>query len=704
MAKVEGDVDGKVKALKIAVDNWKAAALGALDGRRVMAAGVAGRAPLTIADVAVEQERLEWVRLDTELGSRLGWQYVEKEQLKHVLAESGALMMPRCQDLTNANGLTTPNDRKTCSTHCQWKLCSGGDAGIGRCSGGALSKAMEAAPWCTCCSDEWAQYDRRLDELYANSYNGGCRTDFNDKVSEALDPFASTDDEESKATCANPRCASASQLPQWNVRCQLLHEVSSMDAARAVKKNLKSLAASPPDESKYALLLPEEKAGHLGIDPTDRCAYDPMGSSEATAFVAAWRHVQMEGPPLLHAMSEAKLETVLQKRTELHNRILSLDAVERLLLDDVALHANNLPLISTGKWKIFPHLFDASAPVGGGDGGVAAVAPCGAPQAANGEYAQEEARWQWLDSGGWVDFERDALAEVTKAWDAHRKTRCDLKLDKRKERRATARRLCGGSSSAPARSPRRRMGWCWPRLEWTADPFAVVEDGVKVGCARVGEEATKCKDLGSGEARASLPCALGGTAGGASGRGSCAPEQRKQCWRHAELPAEEKDALQKMIIETEPSKTTGPGAVYDTVEAQCAWLAAPAKGSNLERERWMAEQLQQEEGEAQTRQERRRSKARSQAGQGGARVDDGDQAGLARVWSRAPSRCRSSLTSSTSRRCARVARGSLRRALCCESANTFSTKRRSRSASTRCARPSAAGSSAPGGRRAARPT
>ena len=60
----------------------------------------------------------------------------------------------------------------------------GGDAGIGRCSGGALSKAMEAAPWCTCCSDEWAQYDRRLDELYANSYNGGCRTDFNDKVSE----------------------------------------------------------------------------------------------------------------------------------------------------------------------------------------------------------------------------------------------------------------------------------------------------------------------------------------------------------------------------------------------------------------------------------------------------------------------------------------------------------------------------------------
>ena len=62
------------KALKVAVDNWKAAALGALDGRRVMAAGVAGRAPLTIADVAVEQERLEWVRLDTELGARLGWQ------------------------------------------------------------------------------------------------------------------------------------------------------------------------------------------------------------------------------------------------------------------------------------------------------------------------------------------------------------------------------------------------------------------------------------------------------------------------------------------------------------------------------------------------------------------------------------------------------------------------------------------------------
>ena len=122
VAKVTADVDGKVKALKIAVDNWKAAALGALDGRRVMAAGVAGRAPLTIADVAVEQERLEWVRLDTELGARLGWQYVEKEQLKHVLAESGALMMPRCQDLTNANGLTTPNDRKTCSTHCQWKL------------------------------------------------------------------------------------------------------------------------------------------------------------------------------------------------------------------------------------------------------------------------------------------------------------------------------------------------------------------------------------------------------------------------------------------------------------------------------------------------------------------------------------------------------------------------------------------------------
>ena len=73
----------------------------------------------------------------------LDWASVEKEQLKHVLAESGALMMPRCQDLTNANGLTTPNDRKTCSTHCQWKLCSGGDAGIGRCSGDALSKAME---------------------------------------------------------------------------------------------------------------------------------------------------------------------------------------------------------------------------------------------------------------------------------------------------------------------------------------------------------------------------------------------------------------------------------------------------------------------------------------------------------------------------------------------------------------------------------
>ena len=310
----------------------------------------------------------------------------------------------------------------------------------------------------------------------------------------------------SPATCANPRSATASQLPQWNVRCQLLHEVSSMDAARAVKKNLKQLAASPPDESKYALLQPEEKAGHLGIDPTDRCAYDPMGSSEATAFVAAWRHVQMEGPPLLHAMSEAKLETVLQKRTELHNRILSLDAVERLLLDDVALHANNLPLISTGKWKIFPHLFDASARVGGGEGGVAAVAPCGAPQASNGEYSQEEARWQWLDSGGggWVDFERDSLAEVTKAWDAHRKTRCDLKkLDKKKGEtcdRTTIvwRQLVRACALTPAEN-----GLVLAQAGWTADPFAIVEDGVKVGCARVGEEATKCKDLGSGEARAS---------------------------------------------------------------------------------------------------------------------------------------------------------------------------------------------------------
>ena len=32
--------------------------------------------------------------------------------------------------------------------------------------------------------------------------------------------------------------------------------------------------------------------------------------------------------------------------------------------------------------------------------GLSILAPCGAPQASNGEYAQEEARWQWLDSGG----------------------------------------------------------------------------------------------------------------------------------------------------------------------------------------------------------------------------------------------------------------------------------------------------------------
>ena len=74
---------------------------------------------------------------------RLGWQLAEKEQLKYILSEQGALM-PKCGQLRGEGA------RASCAKHCQWRLCTevGGVGAAPACPGAKFVAAQRFAPWC----------------------------------------------------------------------------------------------------------------------------------------------------------------------------------------------------------------------------------------------------------------------------------------------------------------------------------------------------------------------------------------------------------------------------------------------------------------------------------------------------------------------------------------------------------------------------